>query len=274
MSAVLLDVEHLTKHFTDGNGRRVAAVDDVSFGLAQGESLGLVGESGSGKTTLINCLLHLLPPDSGHIRYGGVDVVRAGRGELRRFRREVQLVFQDPYVSLNPRMSVEQLVSEGLVVHRIGNRSQRRDRVVRTLELVGLSAADLDRHPRSFSGGQRQRIAIARALALQPKVLVCDEPVASLDVSVQAQVVNLLREMQRELGLTVLFIAHDLAVVRSLCSRVLVMHHGVLVEEGPTDVVFSTPSADYTKSLLEAVPVPDPAYERGRRAVRLGEVEQ
>ena len=269
MSPVLLDVEHLTKHFTDGNGRRVAAVDDVSFGLAQGESLGLVGESGSGKTTLINCLLHLLPPDSGHIRYGGVDVVRAGRGELRRFRREVQLVFQDPYVSLNPRMSVEQLVSEGLVVHRIGNRSQRRDRVVRTLELVGLSAADLDRHPRSFSGGQRQRIAIARALALQPKVLVCDEPVASLDVSVQAQVVNLLEKLQDELGLAYIFIAHDLSVVRHISDRVGVMYLGKMVELGDEDQIYGRPTHPYTQALLSAVPVPDPTLRDVREQIVL-----
>jgi ABC-type glutathione transport system ATPase component len=267
---MMLQVQGVTKNFVDGQHRIVRAVDEVSLEVGEREAVGLVGESGSGKTTLIQCLMRLLPVDAGQITYDGIDVTRARGADLRRFRREVQLVFQDPYVSLNHRMNVEQLVGEGLLVHKLGSAASRRERIVETLELVGLSSADLRRHPRSFSGGQRQRIAIARALATRPRLLVCDEPVASLDVSVQAQVINLLRDMREELGLSILFIAHDLAVVRSLCSRVSVLRRGRIVEAGPSDVVFEHPQAEYTRALLDAVPVPDPVYERRRRADRLG----
>ncbi|MEV8634115.1 ATP-binding cassette domain-containing protein [Streptosporangium sp. NPDC051023] len=267
MSRTLLTVEGLTKAFTSRErGEAVKAVDDVSFTLGQGETLGLVGESGSGKSTITRCLVGLERPDAGAVTYDGFDVLRAGRDDRRRFRREVQLVFQNPYASLNPRMTVEDLVGEPLLVHQ-GRRSRegRRERVVEVLEMVGLTGAHLPRYPAQFSGGQRQRIAIARALVSGPKVLICDEPVSALDVSVQAQVVNLLRAMRRDLGLTVLFIAHDLAVVRQLCDRLLVLKDGRVVEEGSREQVYGAPAHDYTRALLAAVPIPDPAADRARR---------
>ncbi|GAB2856455.1 oligopeptide ABC transporter ATP-binding protein Opp1F [Actinocorallia aurea] len=260
----LLSVRGLTKSF--GSGR---AVDDVSFDLARGEILGLVGESGSGKSTTVRCIVGLTAPDAGRIVYDGIDVRTARRADLARFRREVQMVFQDPYSSLSPRRTVEQIVGEGLEVHRLSkSRAERRDRTVEVLELVGLGAGDLTRHPRSFSGGQRQRIAIARALAVRPQVLLCDEPVSALDVSVQAQVVNLLADMHERLGVSVLFIAHDLAVVRQLCARLVVLSSGRVAETGTREQVFGSSSHPYTQALLAAVPLPDPAAERARRATR------
>ncbi|GAA3091109.1 ATP-binding cassette domain-containing protein [Streptosporangium carneum] len=267
MSRTLLAVDGLGKTFASRDrGEPVKAVDDVSFTLDQGETLGLVGESGSGKSTITRCLVGLERPDTGTVTYDGFDVLRAGRDERRRFRREVQLVFQNPYASLNPRMTVEDLVGEQLLVHQ-GRRSRegRRERVVEVLEMVGLTGAHLPRYPAQFSGGQRQRIAIARALVSEPKVLICDEPVSALDVSVQAQVINLLRAMRRELGLTVLFIAHDLAVVRQLCDRLLVLKDGRVVEEGSREQVYGAPAHEYTRALLAAVPIPDPAADRARR---------
>ncbi|WP_369139045.1 ATP-binding cassette domain-containing protein [Modestobacter versicolor] len=243
------------------------AVDDVSLELSAGEVVGVVGESGSGKSTLARTLVRLLRPEAGTVRYRGEDVAGLRGDRLRAYRRDVQMVFQDPYSSLNPRMTVEEIVGEGLVVHERGlDRAGRRERSVTALAEVGLDADVLDRHPRAFSGGQRQRIAIARALVLRPAALICDEPVSALDVSVQAQVVQLLRETQRRHDLAVLFIAHDLAVVRSLCSRVAVMHDGRVVESGSRDAVYLRPTQDYTRSLLAAVPVPDPPRERARRA--------
>ncbi|MGB8416945.1 ATP-binding cassette domain-containing protein [Paraburkholderia sp.] len=266
---MLFELSQVSKSFTVGRRERTTALDSVSLSLKVGQAVGLVGESGSGKTTLIRCALRLLAPDSGRVIYDGMDVVEACRAELKRFRREVQPVFQDPFASLNPRMTVEQLVAEGLIVHSIEkSAARRRDRVVETLEMVGLGARDLARYTHSFSGGQRQRIAIARALAIRPRLLICDEPVSALDVSVQAQVINLLQDMQRSLGLTILFIAHDLAVVRHFCEHIYVLHHGRVVESGDRARVFDDPQHPYTQALLAAVPIPDPAAARARRNLR------
>ncbi|TNM50206.1 ABC transporter ATP-binding protein [Nocardioides albidus] len=262
----ILDVRGLTKTF---GGRRAPqrAVDDVSFSVGPGAILGIVGESGSGKSTTLRCVVGLERADAGEVLFDGQPLAGADRETRRRFRRDVQMVFQDPYSSLNPRMTVEAIVGEGLDIHRAAATKQaRRDRVVEVLGLVGLEATVLDRFPRSFSGGQRQRIAIARALAVGPRVLVCDEPVSALDVSVQAQVVNLLLDMQQRLGLAVVFVAHDLALVRHLCHDVMVMQHGVVVENGPCAGVFDDPQHDYTRSLLAAIPIPEPDRDRARRA--------
>lgn len=266
MSAPLLHVEGLVKRF--GTGTNVhTAVDDVSFDLFEGEVLGLVGESGSGKSTTVRCVMGLERPEAGILEYDGITLRRPTYAQERRFRSEVQMVFQDPYSSLDPRMTVGAIVAEPLLRSRL-SAADRRDRVVETLEEVGLGAEHLARHPRSFSGGQRQRIAIARALVGRPRVLVCDEPVSALDVSVQAQVLNLLKDMQQKLSLTVLFIAHDLAVVHYLCDRLVVMEGGRVVETGTREQVYARPRADYTRSLLEAVPRPDPEAERRRRRER------
>ncbi|GAA4170154.1 ATP-binding cassette domain-containing protein [Gryllotalpicola koreensis] len=268
----LLTVDGLTKSFDHGSTHAVA---EVSFTLSAGGTLGLVGESGSGKSTTARLVAGLLHADAGSARLDGREIVGAGRRELHALRRDMQMVFQDPYSSLNPRMTVLDLVGEGMLVHGIErDPARRRDRVVRLLETVGLGGEHLDRHPRSFSGGQRQRIAIARALAVGPRLLICDEPVSSLDVSVQAQVLNLLRDLRETLGLAILFIAHDLAVVRYLCDEVAIMSHGRVVEHGPRDAVFERPVHEYTRSLLEAVPVPDPAEQRERRALRRRAAEQ
>ncbi|MFD6062636.1 ATP-binding cassette domain-containing protein [Rhodococcus wratislaviensis] len=262
----LLDIRGLNKTF--GGSRGSKALDDVYLSVPEGGTFGLVGESGSGKSTLIKCIVRLERPDSGTVTFEGRDVHALRGGELRRFRRDVQLVAQDPYASLNPRMTVEQIVGEGLVVHRLARtRAERRDRVAQTLIEVGLDPDAMARLPATFSGGQRQRIAIARALILRPRLLVCDEPVSALDVSVQAQVINLLASLHEDLGVTILFIAHDLAIVQQLCSQVAVLRSGVVVEEGPTRQVFSTPRHRYTRELLEAVPVPDPVLTRAGRTV-------
>jgi ABC-type oligopeptide transport system ATPase subunit len=267
---MLLEARHVCKSFATAAGEPMLALNDVSLAVSQGEAVGLVGESGSGKSTLIQCLMRLTRPDSGLIEYDGIDVLSARGADMKRFRREVQIVFQDPYLSLNQRMTVEQLIGEGLIVHHLErSRVGRRARVAEMLELVGLSTTDMRRYPRSFSGGQRQRIAIGRALAIGPRVLVCDEPVASLDVSVQAQIINLLKDMQRQLGLTILFVAHDLAVVRHLCTQIAVLHRGVMVEAGSTAEVFGSPQATHTKELLDAVPIPDPSIGQNRHSDRM-----
>jgi ABC-type oligopeptide transport system ATPase subunit len=256
-----LSVRNLVKSF---GGRPV--VKDVSFDLAPGEVLGLVGESGSGKSTVARCVARLSRADSGRVLLGDTDLLGASRRDLRGLRRDIQMVFQDPYSSLNPRMTAGELVEEGLLVHGLEpDRRARAARAAKLLETVGLSAADAGRHPRSFSGGQRQRIAIARALAVEPKVLICDEVVSSLDVSVQAQVLNLFRDLRERLDLSILFIAHDLAVVHYLCDRVAVLDQGVLVETGTREEIYRRPRHPYTRSLLDAVPVPDPAVERARQ---------
>ncbi len=271
-SRPLLTVDGLVKRFGSGN-RTHTAVDKVSFELRAGEVLGLVGESGSGKSTTVRCLMGLERPDAGTLDYDGINLRRLTYAQQRRFRSEVQMVFQDPYSSLNPRMTIGRIVAEPLRVNTKLSSSARRDRVVEMLELVGLGAEHLDRYPRSFSGGQRQRIAIARALVSGPRVLVCDEPVSALDVSVQAQVLNLLKDMQEKLSLSVLFIAHDLAVVRYLCDRLVILQNGVAVEQGSRDEVYGDPQHPYTRALLEAVPRADPAGERMRRQSRLELIE-
>ncbi|MET9931448.1 MULTISPECIES: ABC transporter ATP-binding protein [unclassified Streptomyces] len=256
--AVVLAAEGLRKTYR-GRGRRTfTALDDVSLTLAAGETLGIVGESGSGKSTLARVLAHAHPSDGGRILLDGRDVTRPGRAELHAVRRRVQMVFQDPYASLNPRMSVGEIVAEPLRAFGIGAPAGRADRVAELLRLVGLDPAAADRHPRSFSGGQRQRVGIARALAPEPSVLICDEPVSALDVSVQAQIVGLLTDLQRDLGLALVFIAHDLAVVRQVSHRIAVMHEGRIVETGAADELCERPRDPYTRALLAAAPEPVP----------------
>jgi ABC-type oligopeptide transport system ATPase subunit len=265
----LVEVARLVKHFTRGGGlfrkgTRVNAVDDVSFAIDEGETFGLVGESGSGKTTTGRCMLRLIEPSSGEVRFRGENVLAFSRGRMRAARRDMQIVFQDPYSSLNPRMRARQIVEEPLIIHRLGNRAARRRRVEELFRLVGLDPQHLERYPHEFSGGQRQRIGLARALALEPSFLILDEPVSALDVSVQAQVINLLMDLQQQLKLTYLFIAHDLRLVEHICSRVAVMYLGKIVEIGPTDALFAAPRHPYTRALLSAIPVLDPDAPRQR----------
>jgi oligopeptide transport system ATP-binding protein len=259
----LLEVRDLVKDFSRSRGLFAAptvvrAVDGVSFTIDEGETFGLVGESGSGKTTTGRCVLRLIEPTSGTVRFRGEDVLGFSTSRMRLARRDMQIVFQDPYSSLNPRMRVGNIVEEPLVIHRIGSKAERRARVAELFELVGLDASQLERYPHQFSGGQRQRIGLARALALNPSLIVADEPVSALDVSVQAQVINLLMDLQERLKLTYLFIAHDLRLVRHICSRVAVMYLGKIVETGTTDALFADPAHPYTRALLSAIPVPDP----------------
>ena len=257
----LLEVRDLHVHFpirrrrhTGNQDRLLHAVDGVRFGIEKGTTLGLVGESGCGKTTLARALLRLIDITAGNVRFDGVDLFQATRPELRRVRRDMQLVFQDPYGSLNPRLTVEKIVAEPLEVHGIGDRHARRVRVANVLEQVGLHPCDAQRYPHSFSGGQRQRIVIARAIIMQPRLIICDEPVSALDVSIQSQILNLLNDLKRELGLTYLFIAHNLAVVQYISDRVAVMHSGKIVELADTNDLFVNPQHPYTKALLDAVP--------------------
>jgi len=271
----LLVVQNLTKHFPIKKGflfdrtvDHVRAVDDVSFEIREGETLGLVGESGSGKSTTGYCILQLLKPTSGSVRFQGEELTKLRREALRSMRRQMQIVFQDPYASLNPRMTIGDIVGEPLVVHSLGTRQRRRRTVEELLEVVGFNPDFINRYPHEFSGGQRQRIGIARALALNPRLIVCDEPVSALDVSIQAQILNLLKDLQREFFLSYLFIAHDLAVVKGMSDRIAVMHLGKIVEIGPADDVYTRPKDEYTKALLAAVPVPDPRRMRERKAER------
>jgi oligopeptide transport system ATP-binding protein len=265
----LVEVRHLVKQFTRREGfltrpSIIRAVNDVSFTIEEGETFGLVGESGSGKTTTGRCMLRLIEPTSGEVLFRGQNVLSFSREELRRARRDMQIVFQDPYSSLNPRMRVRQIIEEPLIIHRIGNREARRERVVDLYRLVGLDPTTIDRYPHEFSGGQRQRIGVARALALNPSFVIADEPVSALDVSIQAQVVNLLIDLQQQLKLAYLFIAHDLRLVEHICRRTAVMYLGRIVEMADTDLLFSDPQHAYTKALLSAIPVPDPDHKPAR----------
>jgi oligopeptide/dipeptide ABC transporter ATP-binding protein len=278
----VLDVRRLQKHFPIHRGllgRRVGevrAVDDVSFTIEHGETLSLVGESGCGKTTTSRCILRAITPTGGEIRFrtedgSEIDVARLSRNQLRPLRRQMQMIFQDPFSSLNPRMTIAEIIGEPLLVNGIGDTQTRNARVAELLELVHLPRAYLNRFPHAFSGGQRQRIGIARALALNPALIVADEPVSALDVSVQAQIVNLLLELQERLGIAYLFVAHDLSVVKHVSHRVAVMYVGKIVELAPTESLFATPRHPYTEALLSAVPVPDPR-QRAQRIVLDGDV--
>ena len=267
--APLAAVRNLRKHYGLASRRsqgpqRITAVDDVSFEIPRGETLAVVGESGSGKTTLARCMLRLVEPTEGAIQFAGIDLMSLGATALRQIRRRMQMVFQDPYGSLNPRLTIGAIVREGLTIHRLAEGAAADLRVRHLLEEVGLRPEHARRFPHEFSGGQRQRIGIARALAVEPEFLVCDEPVSGLDVSVQAQVLNLLSDLQRDRGLTYLLIAHDLAVVGHMATRVAVMYLGRIVEIGPTAAVYTRPRMPYTRALISAVLRPDPAARRAR----------
>jgi oligopeptide/dipeptide ABC transporter ATP-binding protein len=266
----LVEVRDVRKHFALGGGlfgrtrAWVRAVEGVSLVIHPGETLGLVGESGSGKSTLGRLMLRLIEPTSGDVRFAGRSLLQAGARELRALRRDMQIIFQDPYGSLNPRMRVASIVGEGLAIHRLGTRAERRGRVRELLDLVGLPADAATRYPHEFSGGQRQRIGIARALALGPRFIVADEAVSALDVSIQAQILNLLQDLRQRLGLTMLFIAHDLRIIEHLSDRVAVMYLGRIVELAPRDEIYRNPRHPYTRALLSAVPVPDPRRRDAR----------
>ncbi|GGM22154.1 ABC transporter ATP-binding protein [Micromonospora yangpuensis] len=277
MTENILEIRDLVKHYPVTRGivfkktiGQVKAVDGVSFELKAGETLGLVGESGCGKSTLARVLMNLEKPTAGGVFYKGQDISTFSGGALRRLRRQIQLVMQDPYTSLNPRMTVGDLIGEPFEIHSdVAPKGSRRDKVKELLDLVGLNPEHINRYPHQFSGGQRQRIGIARALALRPEIIVCDEPVSALDVSIQAQVMNLLEKLQDELGLSYVFIAHDLSVVRHLSDRVAVMYLGKIVEIGTEDEIYERPTHPYTQALLSAVPVPDPTLRSNKAIIRL-----
>jgi oligopeptide transport system ATP-binding protein len=277
---ILLSVNNLVKHFPITQGiifqKQVAAVhavDDLSFNIRRGETLGLVGESGCGKSTTGRTILQLYRPTSGSVVFDGVDLVALKGEDLRKMRKKMQMIFQDPYASLNPRMTVGEIIGEPLVVHKVANSKEITERVEQLLELVGLNPAFSNRYPHEFSGGQRQRIGVARALSLQPSFIICDEPISALDVSIQAQVVNLLEDLQSQFNLTYLFVAHDLSMVRHISDRVAVMYLGVIVELASRDEVYYKPLHPYTQALLSAVPIPDPVADAKRkRTILQGDV--
>ena len=273
----LLSIQNLKKYFPIHQGvfssvaAYVKAVDDVSFSINKGETFGLVGESGCGKTTAGRAILRLIEPDAGTIRFDGIDLMSLGKQDLRRKRRDMQLIFQDPYASLNPRMTIRSIVGEPFAIHDIASGSEREDRVADLMKTVGLQPTVLNRYPHEFSGGQRQRIGIARALALKPKLIVADEPVSALDVSIQAQIINLLADLQEQFGLTYLFISHAIPVIEHISTRIGVMYLGKLVEVGTSAQICTAPQHPYTQALLKAVPIPDPAAKK-KRVILSGDV--
>ena len=273
---ILVDIHDLKMYFPITAGiifqRKIAdvkAVDGISFGIRRGETLGLVGESGCGKSTTGRCILQLYRPTEGRILFGGRDLVKVKGGELRAFRRKMQMIFQDPYASLNPRMSIGSIIGEPLAIHGLARGRARRERVAELMRIVGLNPFYANRYPHEFSGGQRQRVGVARALAVEPEFIVCDEPISALDVSIQAQIINLLMDLQQEFGLTYLFIAHDLSVVRHISDRVVVMYLGRLMELTDRAELYDNPLHPYTKALLSAVPIPDPVVEAKRERIIL-----
>ncbi|MGF2110537.1 ABC transporter ATP-binding protein [Enterococcus sp. DIV0755f] len=270
MEKVLLEVKNLKQYFNVGRKDEVKAVDDISFQIYEGETFGLVGESGSGKSTTGRTVIRLNNPTGGEVLFDGQDVMKIkGKKPLADFRREVQMVFQDPYASLNPRMKVRDIIAEGIDINGLAkNEKERNDRVDELLQTVGLNPSHGTRYPHEFSGGQRQRIGIARALAVDPKFIICDEPISALDVSIQAQVVNLLQDLQEEHKLTYLFIAHDLSMVKHISDRIGVMHNGKLLEVGTSDEIYHYGVHPYTESLLSAIPLPDPDHERQRKRIK------
>lgn len=270
MKKVLLDVKNLKQYFNVGRKDEVKAVDDITFHIYEGETFGLVGESGSGKSTTGRTIIRLNQPSGGEITFDGKDVMKLKkRDELKEFRREVQMIYQDPYASLNPRMKVRDIIAEGIDINHLAKSEAERNKMVDDLlKTVGLNPNHGTRYPHEFSGGQRQRIGIARALAVNPKFIICDEPISALDVSIQAQVVNLLQDLQKEKNLTYLFIAHDLSMVKHISDRIGVMHHGKLLEMGTSDEIYHYGVHPYTESLLSAIPLPDPDYERTRKRIK------
>ncbi|MDY6904586.1 MAG: dipeptide ABC transporter ATP-binding protein [Thermodesulfobacteriota bacterium] len=270
----LLRVENLKKHFPIYGGvfyrqvGRVLAVDGLSFAIRQGETLGLVGESGCGKTTVGQCIMRLHKPTEGRILFDDTDMATINRRTLRHLRKHIQVVFQDPFESLNPRHTVGHILEEPFKIHKMGNTAERRERVRELLDRVGLSRTAADRYPHEFSGGQRQRVGVARAMALNPRMIICDEPVSALDVSIQSQILNLLMDLQRESGFTYLFIAHDLAVVKHISDRIAVMYLGKIVETTDADTIYETPLHPYTKALISAIPVPDPTAPSKRQILQ------
>lgn len=272
MSKPLIEVEGLKKYFNLGKGNVLKAVNDISFSINEGETLGVVGESGCGKSTAGRTILRLYEPTAGSVRFNGTDIYKLSPGKMKAMRRDMQMIFQDPYASLNPRFTVTDIIGEALDIHNMaGSRKERKKRVEELLDMVGLNPDHATRYPHEFSGGQRQRIGIARALAVNPKFIICDEPISALDVSIQAQVVNLLQDLQKKLGLTYLFIAHDLSMVKHISNRVAVMYLGKVVELAESEELYANPMHPYTKTLLSAIPVPDPEVEANKPRILLND---
>lgn len=265
----LITVRNLKKYFNVGRGLQLKAVDNLSFDIKQGETLGLVGESGCGKSTTGRTIIRLYDATDGEIIFDGMNVRKLNKEQLKNFTRSAQMIFQDPYASLNPRMTVTDIIGEGIDIHNLYSGMERQKRIYELLELVGLNREHASRFPHEFSGGQRQRIGVARALAIEPKFIVCDEPISALDVSIQAQVVNLLEDLQKELGLTYLFIAHDLSMVKHISDRIAVMYLGSMMELATSDALYDKPMHPYTKALLSAVPIPDPKVSKARNRIML-----
>lgn len=265
----LVEIKHLKKYFNMGRKGDLKAVDDLSFSINRGETVGMVGESGCGKTTAGRSILRLYEPTAGEVLFEGENILKISNTKMKNLRRDMQMIFQDPYASLNPRMTIEDIIGEAIDIHKLSTGRVRKDRIGELLDLVGLSVDHMSRFPHEFSGGQRQRIGIARALAVEPKFIICDEPISALDVSVQAQVVNLLKKLQNQLGLTYLFIAHDLSMVKYISDRVAVMYLGKMVEFASSDDLYAEPLHPYTLALLSAVPIPDPDVETSRDQIVL-----